>query len=139
MTDASAAALEQTKTDRRQPSPVFALVDRREALAAVERWRAAWSTQDVNGYLGAYVNGYSPSPASLSSAAWRAQRRARISRPEWIEVELVDLAIAGRSEDRIEITFEQQYRASNYRDTTRKRLLLERAGGGWRITEEVSL
>lgn len=57
VTDASAAALEQTKTDRRQPSPVFALVDRREALAAVERWRAAWSTQDVNGYLGAYVNG----------------------------------------------------------------------------------
>ncbi|MEE2892906.1 MAG: hypothetical protein VX766_12270 [Pseudomonadota bacterium] len=51
----------------------------------------------------------------------------------------MDLAIAGRSEDRIEITFEQQYRASNYRDTTRKRLLLERAGGGWRITEEVSL
>lgn len=129
----------EAEADRRQPSPVFALVDRREALAAVERWRTAWSAQDIDGYIGAYVDGYSPNPSVLTNAAWREQRRTRVSRPEWIEVELVDLSIAGRDEDHIVVTFEQQYRASNYSDTTRKRLLLVRSDSGWRIAEETSL
>ena len=137
--DETQAAGTETEADRRQPSPVFALVDRRDALAAVERWRAAWSAQDIDGYLAAYVDGYSPNPQSLSNAAWREQRRARVSRPDWIEVELVELSVEGRDENHIEITFEQQYRASNYSDTTRKRLIIERTNSNWQIAEERSL
>ena len=134
-----AEAATETDADRRQPSPVFALVDRRDALAAVERWRAAWSAQDIDGYLAAYVDGYSPNPQSLSNAAWREQRRVRVSRPDWIEVELVELSVEERDENHIEVTFEQQYRASNYSDTTRKRLIIERTNTSWQIAEERSL
>jgi ketosteroid isomerase-like protein len=123
--------------DRRQPPPVFALAERRAVLAAVEAWRAAWSARDVGGYLDAYAPDYRPD-ADTTSEAWRGLRRDRLTRPEWIEVELHAIELAETGPARAVVTFEQAYRASNYSDSVSKRLVLARSAGRWRIVEEAS-
>jgi hypothetical protein len=121
--------------DRRQPSPVFALAERRAVLAAVERWRAAWSAQDVDGYLDSYVPGYRPD-AATTHEDWRRIRRERLTRPEWIEVTLEGLELRAASGDGARVAFEQAYTASNYADRERKTLRLERRDGRWLIAED---
>lgn len=123
--------------DRRQPSPVFALAERRAVLAAVERWRASWSARDVDAYLDSYLPGFRPD-AATTHEDWRRIRRERLMRPEWIEVTLDDLEVVEASGDRARVSFEQAYRASNYADRTRKTLRLERRDGRWLIAGERS-
>ena len=123
--------------DRRQPPPVFALAERRAVLAAVEAWRRAWSAQDVEAYLDAYAPGYRPAGGGTHDA-WRALRRDRLSRPEWIEVQLDGMEFLEAAPTRAVVAFDQAYRASNYSDVTSKRLVLERLAGGWRIVEEAA-
>lgn len=100
-------------------------------------WAAAWSRQDVDAYLAQYASDFSP-PDGASRAAWASGRRERLTRPKSISVEIRDLEVTVLDGDRAQATFEQGYRASHYRDQTRKTLDLQLEDGAWRILREQS-
>lgn len=115
------------------PSPT----DRELVTAALSAWAEAWSAQDVEAYLGAYVPSYSP--PGTTSELWRAKRRERVTAPAWIRVSFPDPEIRRLGDDRFEVLFEQTYESDGYSDRTPKRVEMTRGPDGrWRIAVEES-
>lgn len=104
----------------------------------LKEWAKAWSAQDVDNYLRAYVAGYKPNNAT-SHKQWVEQRRSRLTRPSFIKVELNDIEVTMLSDNRAEATFRQSYRSDRYRDVERKRVNLMRRSSGWKIVAESKL
>lgn len=105
-----------------------------EVRAALERWAAAWSAQDVEGYLAAYAEAFTPRDGDREE--WVASRRQKLSSPQWIRIELDDWAFEPRAGG-MRVTLKQRYTSDRYRDYGRKRIDLRRdAEGAWRITAE---
>ena len=122
-------------------SPTSTAVDaaeRERLLAALSAWAQAWSSQDVNLYLSFYADNFVPVKGT-SRNAWAAQRRARLSRPKFVEIGVSDPLVEMRGVDRAQLTFTQEYRSDTYRDRVRKRLQLAWTGSDWKIIGERSL
>ncbi|MDZ4127495.1 MAG: tetratricopeptide repeat protein, partial [Hydrogenophaga sp.] len=58
-------------------APAVAADAQREVEAAVRGWAGAWSSKDMNAYLGAYASNFAP-PGGQARKAWESDRRARI-------------------------------------------------------------
>jgi len=101
---------------------------------ALQEWVAAWSSRHVERYFASYAASFKPD--GMSNAAWRKQRRDRLSKPRYIEVTLAKLHIERQDETHARATFEQQYRADARHDTSRKTVQLEKIGGAWLIVAE---
>ncbi len=101
----------------------------------VHAWALAWSSKDVDAYLSFYARNFSP-VRGLSGPQWRRQRRERISKPRYINVEIrnlqVDLLDAGMARTR----FTQLYRSETLDDSVSKILTWENRSGEWKITAE---
>jgi len=106
--------------------------------AFVRDWAAAWSRQDVEGYLARYAASFRPAHGA-SREAWEKQRRERVLRPRSISVEISALEVVPLDQQHVKVTFVQAYRADHYRDQVSKALWLMLAGGDWKILREVSL
>lgn len=107
-------------------------------IQAVKAWAHAWQTQNINAYLAAYSDQFTPSHG-LSHAKWKAQRQSRLSRPEHIRVTLEDFAVGFDDATHARVEFIQSYRSDTYHDKTRKQLLLSSHGGVWQILKETTL
>lgn len=118
------------------PEPVA--VEREAPATVLQRWAAAWSTQDVEEYLSFYAPDFDPG-SGLSRAAWESQRRQRLTRPENIEVTLSDFQVRNLSPDNVEVEVIQGYRSDHYADRTRKLFVLTAEGESWMIEREESL
>ncbi len=114
-----------------EPEPAPEAVD-----SAVRAWAEAWTRQDVDAYLAAYVDGYAP--AGQSGAAWRANRRQRISAPASIRVEIDALEVRVTEPGQARARFRQTYRSDAYQDVVVKTLTLRSGPGGWKIVSESS-
>ena len=103
-------------------------------IERVKQWALAWSNKD----FGAYTGFYSPQHrAKLKThEAWVEYRRKRILRPGTIKIEVSDIQIKWRSENRAIIDFRQAFDSANYSDRIMKRLGFSRLGTEWKITEE---
>ena len=108
-----------------------------QASAMLQAWAEAWASKKVEQYLHYYSDTYSPS--DMTRQAWAAQRRERILRPKWIRVNLTNVMLKAQQGQQLTITLEQEYRADNYRDVTRKEFVLEQTSGEWRIIKERGL
>jgi uncharacterized protein (TIGR02266 family) len=108
-----------------------------QAELLIRRWARAWSDQKPEDYLAAYGAGFEP-PAGLSRSQWEAQRRQRLTSPNFIEVLVEDLQVTVLSETAAEGRFLQTYRSDRFQDQGKKTLILVREGGQWRIQEERS-
>ncbi len=107
-------------------------------LAAVRSWAQSWSAQDVDAYLASYAAWFRP-PDGMSSPAWQAWRRERVSAPSFIRVSLDRLRVTMNGPERATVEFIQHYQSNTYRDTVHKRLVLLVEDGAWKIlTEEAS-
>ncbi len=108
------------------------------AEAAVEQvvlaWAAAWSRQDLDGYLGAYVDQYAP--PGTDHQAWKNLRTSRVTNPAYIRVGLDNMQIKMMKNKAI-VTFKQRYESNTFRATDNKTLVLELLDGTWKITEEI--
>jgi hypothetical protein len=111
---------------------------RREVIATVQRWAESWSRQDLSGYFSAYSENYRPE-LGRSQQEWRDLRRSRVTRPEWIELNLDDIRLRKISDDRIQVKLRQSYRSDFYQDQILKSINLIREQGEWRILMERSL
>lgn len=97
-------------------------------------WAAAWAAKDVEAYLGFYASTFEHGKKSRES--WEKQRRARLSQPATIAVNLSDIQIDLQSEALATVKFKQDYSSSRYKDSGMKILTLSKAGGAWKIQSE---
>jgi hypothetical protein len=106
-----------------------------EAIGAVRRWAAAWSRQDVVGYLAAYDPQFTPENG-VDHGSWAAQQRMLVSSPSSIEVEVSEFDVRIVASDRVAVEFEQAYRSNSFSDRVRKTLDLAWRDGSWKIVRE---
>ena len=128
-------AAKQPAKAQRAPSSGTGPDPKAEVLAALKNWAAAWSAQDVEGYLAHYGEEFRP-PKKLSRTRWEAQRRVRLKKPSYIDVTVIDPKVRMDSDDRARLTFVQRYQSSTYGDRVRKSLVMRREAGGWKIVSE---
>ncbi len=103
--------------------------------SALADWAAAWSAQDVEGYLYRYADAFKPS-SGLRRSRWEQQRRQRLIKPSYIQVSVSDVTVQMESADRARVSFVQTYRSNTYSDRTRKTILMTRNGNDWKILSE---
>lgn len=103
-------------------------------IERVRLWARDWSDKDFEAYTGYYAPDYRADYATREQ--WIAQRRSRILRPGDIRVAVDDFEIRSQSENRAIIDFKQAFDSPTYSDRVVKRLVLNRFGGQWKITEE---
>ncbi len=101
----------------------------------VEGWAAAWSSRNVKKYLSYYAANFK-TPDGESRASWSATRKDRISRPKHIEVKLSNIAVDFTDDTHATVKFHQDYRASNFKASGGKTLLMVKSGRSWFIQEE---
>lgn len=97
-------------------------------------WAAAWAAKDVDAYLGFYASTFEHGKKSRES--WEKQRRARLSQPATIAVNLSDVQIDLQSEALATVKFKQDYSSNRYKDSGMKILTLSKASGAWKIQSE---
>lgn len=106
--------------------------------AQVERtlraWAAAWSARDAEAYLGFYSPEFK-TPGKQDFAAWSAERKTRVTRPEFIKVSIDNLKITQKG-NTAQATFTQQYESNVLKDTSRKTMRLVVEDNCWKILEE---
>jgi colicin import membrane protein len=127
------------KAEPEKPKPEKAKPDTSErdaVLAQVHGWAKAWTSQNVDSYLGYYSQQFEP-PKGLSRKAWADERRARIEGKGRISVEVggPEVVING---DTAKVTFRQTYESDRLTARSRKTLVLIKNGGKWQIKQESS-
>ena len=103
--------------------------------SSVKAWARAWSEKDVEGYLACYSESFEPG-SGVSLDSWRAQRRDRLRRPGFIEVEISSLEVEPLGSDRAIARFEQTFASPNYRDRVTKTLELVWEELTWKVARE---
>lgn len=108
------------------------------ASQTLVNWSAAWSAQDVQGYLSFYSDEFTPS-SGLSRKNWVEQRYDRIENKESIEVFIDNVEIEQADSMSMKVIFDQFYRSESYSDQSKKIVELKQEGDRWRILSEQSL
>lgn len=98
-------------------------------------WAKAWSARDVSGYLAQYAPDFVPE-GGLARATWEQQRRDRITRPSRISVRALNPEIIKVGDDRVRVTFVQEYQSDSFSDQVNKVLEFKESGGSWKIVRE---
>jgi len=119
-------------------SDTASLSDAQQIENNLNNWANAWSSKDHQGYISAYTKLYRPN-AKLSHNQWVKQREQRINKPKFIRVDLNKISVKLLRENLAEARFEQRYQSDTYKDAVRKRMILIKADGQWKISLEKSL
>jgi Flp pilus assembly protein TadD len=108
-----------------------------EVLNAVNGWAQAWSKKDADAYLAYYAKEFK-TPGGESRASWEKTRRARISAPKSISVDVTSPKVTMNGADQATVTFRQNYRSDVLKANSQKTLVLVKSDGRWQIVEEKS-
>ena len=117
-----------------QPGPPSAVQD--EVESAVLAWARAWSSKNMQAYLGAYAPNFTP-PGGQSRSEWEADRKARILPRSRIGVDLSDINVSVNG-DRATARFRQAYSSDTLNVTSRKTLDMVKSGNRWLIVRETT-
>ncbi|MCP4598302.1 tetratricopeptide repeat protein [Neptuniibacter sp.] len=101
-------------------------------------WASAWRSQDHLAYINAYTNNYRPN-TKLSHNQWVQQRKVRLNKPKFIKVELSNISIELLRDNLAEVRFDQNYQSNTYSDSVKKRVMMVKTNGQWKISLERSL
>ena len=104
-------------------------------IDTMRSWARAWSSQDVNDYLGFYGADFDPGDGR-SAEQWRELRRQRLVAPEKIHIEIDSPKVSLLDATHARVVFVQKYSSPRYSDEMTKQLFLTRENGQWRITRE---
>ncbi len=107
----------------------------KEIEKTVEAWADAWSSRNVKKYLSYYAGDFK-TPDGESRSSWAEMRRDRISKPKHIEVSVSHMKVKITDDSHATVRFHQDYRASNFKASGSKTLLMVKSGNSWRIQEE---
>jgi tetratricopeptide (TPR) repeat protein len=103
---------------------------------AVRAWAAAWSSKDMNGYLGAYAKNFE-TPKNMGRKDWEQERRERIMGKSRISVKINDIATKVNG-NTATVKFRQAYDADALSSSSRKTLDLTKVGDRWLIAKETT-
>jgi Flp pilus assembly protein TadD/ketosteroid isomerase-like protein len=115
-------------------APAVTADAQREVEAAVRGWAGAWSSKDMNAYLGAYASNFAP-PGGQARKAWESDRRARIEPRARIGVDVSNLEVTVEG-DKATARFRQDYTSDTLNVTSRKTLDMVKSGNRWLIVRE---
>ena len=104
-------------------------------LEAVDAWAAAWSAKNTKKYLSYYAADFR-TPDGESRKAWAENRKERINRPKHIDVRVSNGTVDFTDDTHATVKFYQSYRASNFKASGTKTLLMVKSGNNWLIQEE---
>ena len=108
----------------------------------IRDWKTAWeNTAGKNGDMDSYTFFYSNNFSSLGidKRGWERDKAAKGKRKSWIRIELEDITVSKPTSDhQVEVRFRQDYRSSNYSTKSKKSLVLNKEGAGWKIRSEKS-
>jgi tetratricopeptide (TPR) repeat protein len=127
---------EPPKPAAKEPAKAAPANDEAAVIKAVERWAAAWSSNDVEGYLARYAPGFK-TPDGESRKAWEAERRARIAKPRKIEVKVEAPKVTFKDANTANVSFRQHYRSNTFKASAGKTLVLIKSGEQWLIQQEL--
>ena len=112
------------------------ITDKAKVDTLLEAWRSAWAHRDVDGYLNAYSQQFTPADG-MSREAWVAARTKKLSAGAPIDIQIRELGIERLNDDQFKATFLQDYASGSYREMARTKILhIAREGSEWRITKE---
>ena len=103
---------------------------------AVQAWAKAWSSKDMNAYLGAYAKNFD-TPKNLPRKAWEEERRDRIMGKSRISVKVTDIVTKSNGSTAT-VKFRQTYDADALSTSSRKTLELNKVGDRWLIAKETT-
>lgn len=106
-----------------------------EVIKTVNNWAKAWSDNDVSGYLGFYAPDFQ-TPAGESRSAWEAALKLRVAKPRKIEVVVESPKVKLTDNNRVTVTFRQNYRSPGLKTASNKTLVMVKAGDRWLIQQE---
>jgi tetratricopeptide (TPR) repeat protein len=106
-----------------------------QVIKTVNRWAQAWSQNDVNGYLAFYAPDFQ-TPQGQSRKDWETSRKARIAKPKKIEVTVGSLQVRFTDDNRVTVTFMQDYQSASLKTSTAKTLVMVKGGERWLIQQE---
>ena len=98
-------------------------------------WAQAWSNNDVSGYLGFYAPAFE-TPGGEPRSDWEATRKLRIAKPKKIEVSIESPKVKFADNNRVTVTFRQNYRSPGLKVSSTKTLVMVKANGRWQIQQE---
>ena len=136
------APVESAKPASEKPLPTKAakpadkphLSPRAEVEQTLKGWLEAWRARDPDAYLAFYASGFKV-PDNRSREEWAAERKERLTRPEFIKVE-IDKPKFEIKRDTAKIRFLQRYESNILKDVSKKTLVLVREDQTWKILEE---
>lgn len=134
---ASAPASAPTRAPTPTPATPSASMATGELTQALERWRAAWSRQDADAYLGSYAPTFVPATGG-DREAWKQKRRDVLGRSTGISIDVTDVNVTLSDANRATMVFKQTYRSSSYRDVVTKTLQWVKLDNRWLISRESS-
>lgn len=105
-----------------------------EVSKAVEAWASAWSSKDLDGYLGAYGKDFAP-VGKQSRKAWEDERRIKVMGKSHISVKVEDLKVTIDG-NKATARFRQHYEAGALKASSRKTLEMAKTQGRWAILSE---
>ena len=108
-----------------------------EVRQALQNWRAAWASRDVDAYLQFYAPNFVP-PTGGDRESWKERRKTALSRASDLTVEIADLTVTLNDATHATMVFRQTYRSANYRDIVTKTLQWTKFGDRWLIVRESS-
>jgi len=109
-------------------------------LDALEAWRVAWSSQNLDAYFSSYAETFDPGSRFSSIEAWKAYKTRVIKNKSFINVQLdkVEVDIPA-SRDVATISVLQHFKSNTYVGNDRKQITMKYTPQGWKIITEVSL
>jgi len=107
-----------------------------DVMKAVNGWAQAWSNNDVGGYLGYYASDFQ-TPRGEPRSDWEASRKARIAKPKKIDVKVEIPKVSFTDNNRVSVTFRQNYNSPNLKVSSMKTLVLIKSGDRWLIQQEL--
>lgn len=116
------------------PPPILSTED--EVRERLESWRQAWASRDSEAYLRHYSPDFTPADGQ-KRADWAAARRKNLASRSDIDIQVRELRIEQIDDDRLKVSFLQDYASGNYREKSQeKTLLFVRHGPEWLIAGE---
>lgn len=109
----------------------------REVAEALKAWVLAWSSRDLQAYLDAYAQTFSPSDGSDRST-WAGGRKRTITKAGNIRLDISDIKLAVKDDRNVITTFRQTYRSMVYQDVVAKTLEWQKIDGKWLIVRETA-
>lgn len=113
--------------------------ERDALLRALDAWRADWESRDSTRYLAHYAAGFRSD--GMNFERWRAHKRRVNAGKSWIRVSLSNVSafLDPGAQPLMVVTFDQDYRSSDFAGRSRKRQYWVREGGRWKIAYEATV